>query len=58
MKLTTVASWMFSESVVTITSVKTEVARFLLTGCFTAYDNDWMMDFGFFVFLLASLYVF
>ena len=50
MELTTVALWMFSESVLTITSVNT---GFLLAVCFNDDSNSWMMDSRFFVFFFG-----
>ena len=40
MEPTTAASQIFSESVLIITSVKTEFARFFLFVCFTSDDKD------------------
>ena len=54
MELTTVASWMFSESVLTITSVNTEFTRYVLLMMTTT--EWWILDFSFFS--LASLYIF
>ena len=48
MELTTVASWMFSESVLTITSVNTEFTRYVLLMMTTT--EWWILDFSFFFF--------